>query len=263
MAKEKDKLNPYLLFSIGAILLVAAWLMRSFPILIFAALAPLMAIADHADEENSWNKMELVGVALALGFWAGHVFATSSVIYAMIQSILFALVFVLYAYVRFNLGSRLGKLPLVFFWLALEYVVLKSGQTSNATFLADSLAVKMDWIRWTGYTGYLGVSAWILLANLFLYQALLNRGLQLPYLVVFCLVVAAPIIYSYTLEDSGTIGRESMIQFYRGAVDTSLPASYVEKAEWTARTAAWISVLIALFALVKSNTRKNDRSKKS
>jgi hypothetical protein len=257
MGKEKNKTNPYVLFLIAAVLVVAAWLMRSFPILVFVALSPLFAIADHAEEDNIRNKLDLVGVALALGFWAAHFFETSSITWSMFQAIAFTLAFVVYAFARQNLGARLGKLPLVLFWLALEYLFLKLPPfKTESLFLADGLALKPDWFRWTIQTGYIGVSCWILFSNLIFYHAAFQKGFQLPYAIGFCVVVAAPLIYSYTLNEPG-IERGTMEALYAHLEQPQdIPAFYLGKGEWTARTAAWISVLIVLFALVKSNTRK-------
>lgn len=254
MAKEKNKINPYALCLLACALLVAAWLMRSFPVVIFAALAPLLAISDHAAKDNVWNKLELAGVAVAIAIWAGHLFAAGAVVYSLLQAIAVTLTFVVYAFTRQSLGARLGKLPLLLFWLALEYAFLKLQVASYVIFLADSMQLKTDWFRWTEKTGYLGVSLWILLANLAFYHALLQNGLRLPFLLAFAVIVAAPIVYSYTLSNTA-IGRSAMVTFYQGN-GGPWPEFYVEKGEWIPRTSAWISVLIILFALVKNNTTK-------
>lgn len=254
MAKEKNKINPYVLCLMASALLVAAWLMRSFPVVIFAALAPLFAISDHAANDNVWNKLELAGVALAIAIWTGHLFAAGAVVYSLLQAIAVTLTFVAYAFTRQSLGARLGKLPLLLFWLALEYAFLKLQAASYVVFLADSMQLKTDWFRWTEKTGYLGVSLWILLANLTFYHALFQNGFRLPFLLAFIVIVVAPIVYSYSLNNTA-IDRTAMVSFYQGG-GGALPAFYLEKGEWIPRTSAWISVLIILFALVKNNTTK-------
>jgi len=253
MGKQKSKPNVYLLFAIGTSLLVAAWLMRSFPLLIFAGLAPLFAISDHAEEDRIWNKLELVGVALAISLWAAHIFNTDFLIQSLIQCIALTLTFVTYTFARQNLGTRLGKLPLVLFWLALEYLFPKLRLHKEVSFLADSLVLKTDWYRWTIHTGYLGVSCWVLLTNLLFYHAIFQRGVQIPYLVLFCLAIAAPIVYSYTLDEQG-IGRLAMESLYANSEASTVV--YAERGEWIVRTATWVSGLIILFTIVKSNTRK-------
>ena len=126
--------------------------------------------------------------------------------------------------------KRLGKVPLILFWLTLEYIALEfNGDFS----LANALVAKSEWLRWTKYTGVSGASLWILLANLFLYFGLFRKW---PHTVVFVIVIVGPILYSYTLPS------EAMTK--------------PENGEWVARTSAWISVLVLLSAVVKELIRK-------
>ena len=128
---------------------------------------------------------------------------------------------------------RLGKLPLILLWLAVEYIALWFGENF---FLGRAFAEKEEWIRWATYTGFSGVSLWILIANLLLYRAdFLDGRPKWIYAAVFVIVIVGPILYSYTLPPK--------------------PAIEVEN-EWIARTAAWISVLILLSAFVKQFIRK-------
>jgi len=256
MAKKKPKqLNPLALVGIAAVLLIAAWLMQSLPVFIFVALAPLLAVAEQTDEGSVWSKSELIVIALSAGFWAAALFRMEALVPALVQGIAFALCFVAFAFAKKHLGARLGTLPLLFFWLAGEYVLLKLSLFDRGVFLADSLQLKTTWALWTVHTGYLGISLWILLANFSLHQAVLRGTLHWPFLVAFFLVVVAPFVYNISLNTPG-IDRQALEALYgNGAID-SLPPEYVNRGEWISRTAAWISVLILLFALVKSNTRK-------
>lgn len=150
--------------------------------------------------------------------------------------------------------NRFRSLALIFFWLALEYLELKFFPDKHVMFLADAVYEKTEWLRWTNSTGYLGASLWILLANLFLYLGLLQNGLRVPYLVVFLIVILGPIFYSYTLQ-SDYVARLNMILLY---MDDPAPTTggYNERGEWIPRTAAWISVLILISAIVTNNIRK-------
>jgi apolipoprotein N-acyltransferase len=255
MAKESKShtINPYILCAISAVLLSAALLMRSFPVLIFAAIAPLFAITDHANEGNFWNKVELVGVAFAAGLVAWSGFDTAMTMTVVLESIAIALTFLAYTFSRRGLGSRLGKLTLIIFWLATEYLLVKFFANKPVFFLADAVYAKTAWLRWTNSTGYLGASLWILVANLFFYLGLLRNGLRIWYLLVFLIVILGPIFYSYTLQtDYAT--RLHMLLLYMN--DPTPAEGYNARGEWIPRTAAWISVLILLSAFVKDNIRK-------
>jgi hypothetical protein len=253
MAKKTSKVNPYLLCLMGVALLAAAFLMGPFPVLIFAGLAPLFAIADHAEGDFFWNKLELVAAALFAGFFAAHVTHSERAVPALLQAIAYTLGFAAFNFTHQSLGTRLGRIPLIAFLLSLEYVGLKAGAGSSMVFLADALRFKPEWVRWTLETGYLGISLWILAANHLLYLGLFRKGWSPAWLIGFVAAVIGPIVYSYTLTISG-IDKATMLQHYHDVTpDAGL---YSLNGEWIPRTAAWISALILVFAFVKSYIQK-------
>lgn len=122
--------------------------------------------------------------------------------------------------------KRFGKFQWILLWLAIEYLTsIRLGWVLSGT----------DWVRWVQFTGYSGVSLWMLVVALLLYYAVLQDGLKWAYAVAFVIVIVGPILYSYSLP-------------------TGAPAE-VEN-EWVSRTAAWISVLVLLSAVVKELTMK-------
>ena len=253
-ASKAGRTNPYLLFIAAGILMSAGFLMGLFPVLIFAGVAPLFAIADYADGEHFWNKLELAGMALAIALFAAHGFRIELLVTSMLQAILLTLGFAAFTYTKKNLGPALGKLPLILFILALEYVILKTGLGSSSVFFADAMQFKPEWLRWTSYTGYLGVSFWILASNLLLYIAVLRGPVSLPFLIMFFIAVTVPIVYSYSL-DAEVVNKQDMLKAYTPGFEPQ-QGSYFKNSEWVPRTAAWVSALILLFTFVKSYTRK-------
>lgn len=258
MAKKNNRvLNVWILFGIATLFLSAAWLMKSFPVLIFAGIAPLFAISDQAKDHTSpWNRFELILIALSIGLFAAHAFNFSIIIPVLLQSIVLTLAFVGYAFAYKNLGTRLGKFTIIFFWLGLEYLALKLPLYPQVVYLADSLLLKPDWYSWTNYTGYLGVTLWILAANLLFYMGLFrSSGFNIYFFISALLFVVIPIIYSIQNEN-GVITYSHMMQLYGFASQGSLPEKYSQQGELVARTAAWVSVLIILLSFVKNYTRK-------
>lgn len=253
MGKEskKGKINPYYLFITATLLLSAGFLMGPFPVLIFAGMAPLFAVADHAEGEHFWNKIELVLVSLAIGLFAAHGFHIDQLVTSIVQAIALSGAFAAFTFTRQSLGSRLGKLPLILYVLAVEYICLKLDPASTV-FLADSMQFKPGWTRWTSHTGYLGISLWILLANMLLYIAVLKKTISIPFLVMFFIMVTAPIAYSFSL-DHGALTKAGMLGVYANGAPT-VQEAYNQNGEWIPRTAAWVSALILLFAFVKNYT---------
>jgi hypothetical protein len=255
MVKENKghRINPYILFATATALLSAGFLMRSFPVLAFAGLAPLFAITDHTTDNNFWNKLELIWVSIIIALFAWYQFDFGMALPVLLQGIAITMAFGAYTYSRKGLGAGLGKLPLILFWLATEYLLLKFFADKPVFFLADAVYGKTDWLRWTNSTGYLGASLWILTANFALYLGLFQKGLRVAYLVIFLIVIVGPIFYSYTLQ-SDYVARLNMLLLYMN--DPASAEGYNARGEWIPRTAAWISVLILLSAFVKDNIRK-------
>ena len=254
--KIKSALSPWILFATGTILFTAGWLMKSFPILIFVALAPFFAIADQGKEgEKFWNLSELILIGLTISFFAAHLFEIQFLVAAISQSIAFTLAFIGYAFAYQSLGSRLGKFTIIIFWLGIEYVLLKMPFRNQTIFLADAVQLQPTWQRWNIHTGYLGSSLWILITNLFLFLGILkDEKINWVWLGLAVLCIAGPIGFSL-LNEASPVTRMNMLYLYEGETKL-LPKEYLERGELIPRTAAWVSGLIILLSLVKNKTKK-------
>jgi hypothetical protein len=252
--KNNDSLPPWLLFVISAILLLAGWLMKPFPIFIFFDFAPLFAIADQAKEgDDFWVHIEFILLALVVSFFAAHAFDVSFLVSSIVQAIVLALAFLGYSFSYQSLGSRLGKFTIIFFWLGLEYILLKLPWREQTVFLADAIQLRPEWIKWNVYTGYLGSSLWILCTNLLLYVALFKGKLNWYLLALTFICLTGPVIYSLIIKVE-SITRLQMISLYSNVKVESV--NYTKHGELVTRTAAWVSALILLLSIVKSQTKK-------
>lgn len=259
MAKKNNTIfkNVWTLFATATLLLSGGWLMKSFPLLIFIGIAPLFAISDIAKDKSSpWNHLEVILLSLAVSLFAASVFNTSQIILLLAQAILLTLAFAGYTFAYHNLGNRLGKFTIIFIWLGLEYLMLKLPWRNNFYFLADALAIQDDWWKWNIEFGYLSISLWVLVVNLFFFMGLFKSpSVNWFYLALAVFIIAGPIIYSgYYLNDPG-INREQMISLYNG-VDNASNKNYTDRGELITRSSAWVSVLILLLALVKNKVKK-------
>jgi len=249
MAK-KNEIPSIVLFVAGLSLLILAWLLKSFPLLIFIAYSPLMAIASKSRKDKpAWSHVELVLVALSLSFFASTFFEWNLLLWCVVESILISLLFLLYTFMRKKIGTGISIITIALFWLALEYIFIKIGSV-NYIFLADALQLVPSWVKWTTHTGYLGASLWILCTNLLLYKAILeSRKVNWIYTFLFLITVMGPLIYSLVI-DLSPITREQMLSFYNDRTE-NLPFTYLARGEYVARTAAWVTVLILLFVSVR------------
>lgn len=231
--------------------------MKLFPVLVFIGIAPLFAISDIAKEKDSpWNHLEVILLSLCISLFCASFFNTTQVILVLAQAILLTLTFAGYTFAYQNLGNKLGKITIIFFWLGLEYLMLKLPWRSEFYFLADSLILRSDWWRWNTDLGYLGISLWILVVNLFFFLALLkSTSINWFWMILAIALVTGPILYSAFYLDNPGINREHMIALYEGDSST-FSKNYNDRGELIPRSAAWVSVLIVLLALVKNKVKK-------
>jgi len=253
MAK-KTKIHPIVFCISASVLLAGGCIMTSFPIFIFFGFAPLFALTDKADDSNMWRKMEWILFSLISYFMAIHLFDFSFAVSSMTNAIVFTLPFLGYVWTRHILGTYAGKFIIIFFWLAIEYLLLKI-LPSQTNFLADTLRFRPEWMLWNIHTGYLGASAWILLANLLVYQTFLSENpMRWYWIILTVLIIIGPPLYSFTLNFE-PITRKELMNLYR---DKSIikDVTYLSRGEIVVRTSSIISAMILLFTLVKSQTSK-------
>lgn len=251
---EGSKVNIGWLFLGGSVLFSAGWLIPAFPVFIFIGLAPFFAILDHTVEsENFWEHAELILIGLVLSFFSALKFDMGSIVTILIHAIVFTLPFIGFAYVHEQLGARTGKFIVIFIWLGLEYLLVKLQWPTKTIFLADSLAAWPTWFRWNSQTGYLGSTAWVLASNWLIYAATLRSGFNWPLLFLALTVMLGPVAYSYSVTAKPVL-RQTMIELYQsGTVNEKV---YFARGELVARTCAWVSALVLLFAVVKSRTAR-------
>lgn len=252
--ESDSKINVWWLFLAGTALLAGGWWMKPFPIFMFIGFAPFFAIVDHTIEgENFWENMEVILLGLGLFLFSAFWFDLSSIVIVLVMAIIFTLPFLGFAYISENLGARTGKFIVIILWLGIEYILLKIQWPSQTIFLADAFQITHSWIRWNRETGYLGVTAWILVANWIFYAGILRQRINWFLIFLGLAIVFGPIIYSLMLDTKPML-RADMMQLYQS--NTAKDIAYAAKGELVARTCAWLSVLIVLFAGVKSSVSK-------
>lgn len=252
--EKSSALKPWVLFVISGCLLSAGWMLASFPVFMLVGFAPLFAIVDHVGEDDAfWINIEFILLTLFVGYFASFRFESKHIVSAMVHAIIFTFSFLGYNYAHQQLGKRLGKFTILFFWLSIEYLLLKLPWRDQVIFLADSFKLRQSWLNWNFNTGYLAVSIWILLCNLVLYVAVFRSGVKMGWLISALLLMIVPIVYSQFFIHSAGINKGQMISLYVSA--KMITGRYARVGELTARTAAWVSLLILLLAFVRNKTK--------
>lgn len=240
---------------IAGVLLGLAWLMKSFPVLVFVAYAPLLVVVDKKRESKpAWEHFEWIWIPLAIGYAAAHWNVEGRFYLGFVQAIVGTLIFVAYFFCRESLGPRLGKATIVLFWLAAEYVLVNLPWRDQFVFVADALALWPAWTTWAVPLGYLAVGLWIWLCNLVVYQAVLTPAkIRVTWIIGWLLLVGVPIGWGYMAGGQG-IDRAQMLAWH--ALGVTVVDSYATNGEVVARTAAWLAVLVLLVGWVRYKVKK-------
>jgi len=258
--EKTERINRWWLFLAGTILLSAAFLMKLFPVFIFFGLAPLFALSAQASEETIWENTELILLSLAIAFFCSTFFEIAALPKSTALAVAFSLPFLFFAFVRQKMGRLTGTMLIIFFWMTLEYLMLKTGLPRSPTFLADTLLSHPKWSTWTAETGYLGISLWILTSNWIFSLSLRGSGINWFWIITGILLVAGPLAYSF-FRPGEWISRDLMMSAYSDAPSDGSQL-YHERGEWIARTAVWVSILVLLVAAVRGKISDKSATKK-
>ncbi len=248
------KKKPILLFLTFVCLVVTAILTRSIPILSFIALAPLLAMVDQPNSFRNSNRVIIATFIVALIFY--FFVQQKSILNITLYSALVIALFWTFTEIQTARQNVVNKFMLVILLLAIEYLILKFALTPQRIFVADFMEAKPTWTRWNIYTGYLGSSLWILTTNLIFYQSIFKSDkIKKWTLVIAILFVVLPIVYSLYLSNPA-INKTDMIMLY---TNEGIENLYSRNGELISRTGAWVSVLIVIFTIVKSKTKRNQK----
>jgi apolipoprotein N-acyltransferase len=208
-----------LLSVLSGILLAAAWPARGFPGLLFIGLIPLLAVEEHISSQRDkffrfstflysypafliWN--------LLTTWWIVNSTTVGAVMAIVLNSFFMALVFQAFHYSKKQLGSKTsGYAALIVFWISFEYLHLNWNLNWPWLNLGNGFASFHNWVQWYEYTGALGGTLWVLVANIIGFKILQNDKVQmtndkfsfvpghLSLVIGFVLWVCLPIGVSY------------------------------------------------------------------
>lgn len=244
--------NPLILSILSALLFLLTWNIASFPIFIFVAFIPLFVLLDLHESNLKIDRM-VFGV-LALSVILSRPFTFQSLIGTILFGVLISLSFKGFQFSH-SVSPKAKKIMLIIGILAIEFGVLKIHYPKDPIFIADALQSVNEWTRWNAYTGYLGVSFWILLINLFLYKGIFETpSWHWPSILFAIITLSIPCYISYGME-SDSLMRSDMEQLYHSS-GYLRNNTYVQHGEIIARTSAWVSVLMIIFIFVKVSTKK-------
>lgn len=261
MVNSVGKASVFLLASAVLLILSKFYL----PLLSLIALSPFFVVLKSSLEGQikppHWIVLSSVFFILIFFAWSttlppGLYDVLRMVFYGFTLTLAVSLFFVTNKFSK----NRLGIFTILLFWLGYDYLVLELYPQCSIFFLAN-IFNDMPLVGWSRYTGFMGITAWILLANLLFYYVFFKdnavfigkiRWISLVYTLI--LIFTPIMINAFFSESHSPITWQEMTDLYVRSVIPN-DTLYAERGEWVGRTAAWVSVLILTYSLVKQKVK--------
>lgn len=250
------KRYPSLILSlISGLLLVFAWPVSSFTVLIFVAWVPLLFMADQ-----EVNRIRFFLFALLTMFawnagttwWIWNATPPGAIGAIIGNSFLMSIPLWGFHIFKTKYGNNIGLLSFIIFWLTFEYVHLNSQLSWPWLTLGNVFSTHTHWIQWYEFTGVSGGSLWVLLANVFIFLLLkrTKNSSRLSAIITPAAILFLPVALSYLIHPATVATSESNVIIVQPNIDP-----YSEKFD-VASTEGQIQKLINLSEKnIDTNTR--------
>ena len=183
---------------LSGLLLWAAWPVDGFPFLLFIAFVPLLLLENELQKRKSVFAHTFLAFILwniLTTFWIVHATWFGVMMAVLINSLLMASAFTLFSWIKSRLGIKRGWWAFVCVWLAFEYLHFNWDLSWPWLALGNGFAAYPSLVQWYEYTGVMGGSLWILIANVLAYRIFYSRKFM-----VIVLWVLLPIVISFLIK---------------------------------------------------------------
>lgn len=205
-----------LLLSIGSgVLLWLCWPTLSTTIIVFFAFVPLLMLEKelHQTNKKGFWRYSLLSMLIwnaPTTWWIWHASPGGAVFAIVANSLLMTVPLLFYAKTKRIYGNRLGYISLIVYWVGFEYLHLNWDISWPWLTLGNVFALKHWWVQWYEYTGILGGSIWVLIANLITFHVLNNPSKKITITALKIIaVIAIPIgISTLIWENVDETGKE-------------------------------------------------------
>ena len=167
---------------LSGFLLALGWPTYGFPLILFFAFVPLLlAEFDLRTQQAKHLKLKIFGLSY-LSFFIWNVITTYWLYYSTpfggifavtVNSLLMALVFLLYHIVAKRTDFKAASSFFVSIWMSFEYLHLNWEFSWPWLNLGNAFSEYTSWIQWYEFTGTFGGTLWILLLNVSLLKMIL------------------------------------------------------------------------------------------
>ena len=190
-------------------LLVFAWPVSAFTLLIFVAWVPLLFIADKELNRIRFFLFAYLSMLIwnaGTTWWIWNATAPGAIGAIIANSFLMSVPLWGFHIFKTKYGNNTGYISLIVFWLSFEYVHLNWQLSWPWLTLGNVFATHTDWVQWYEFTGASGGSLWVLLANVIIYNAYKNRDnkKRLKAAILTIAILLLPVALSYFVHPPDT-----------------------------------------------------------
>ena len=196
------------LFSIiaGGLMIISFPFTGSLPVLSFVSWVPLLLIENDVFEKQ--KKASTVFIHSLFVFFLYNIGTTwwiwnssplGSILAIGANTMLMAIAFLLFHFVKKYIGTKQGFVSLPFLWIAFEHLHHQWQISWPWLTYGNVFSVWPSWVQWYEYTGILGGSLWILTLNILIFKFLVSSQKiinQKRRIITFSGVLFLPLLFS-------------------------------------------------------------------
>jgi apolipoprotein N-acyltransferase len=201
---------------ISGLLLSPAWYQWGHGLILIIALVPLLFVEDYLCRNKSEFRSGVFFGYATIAFLVWNAAATWWIVNStvvgvlaalLINTLMWSIVVWLFHVVKRKLGSHLGYLGLILFWITWEYFYHNSEISWPWLSLGNGFAYNIRLVQWYEYTGILGGSLWVLVLNVLIFALCQGYLQNLPRkrLIAQAILIAALLVGPMAL---------SLVRFY-------------------------------------------------
>ena len=166
---------------LSGVLLALAWPTYGIPQLLFFAFVPLLIVIHERSASQKKSGWLILGLSY-LSFFIWNIVSTYWLYYStpfgmwfavLVNTLLMALVFLIYYKITKRLDFKKSALFLVLLWISFEYLHLQWEFSWPWLNLGNAFAEYTSWIQWYEYTGAFGGTLWVWIGNFIVFKATL------------------------------------------------------------------------------------------
>ncbi len=171
-------LKPLFLSVLSGLLLWLGWPVSGMAGLLFVGFVPVLLLEQGFSERIIKRKRQGLFGYFYLAFfiwnlgttwWIYNSTGVGAVLALGCNTLFMTLIWLLFHITKIKLGNATGYISLIVYWIAFEKIHLDWDLSWPWLTLGNGFASNVKWIQWYEYTGILGGSMWILLANILLF----------------------------------------------------------------------------------------------